>query len=101
MAETGSIGAEPDREDRLEDESRRLASDLERYAGWLSKNYVSAAVRTGAAALGVAMESGSDTSLELLTLDKDVGRLPSGDVRTMLRKTLKKLHVALAIAEAT
>ena len=62
---------------------------------------MSAAVRTGVAALGVAMESGSDTSLEMLTLDKDVGRLPSGDVRTMLRKTLKKLLVALALAEAT
>ena len=46
------------------------------------------------------MDRGSDVSPELLTLGKDIGRLPSGDVRTMLRKTLKKLHVALAIAEA-
>ena len=100
MGETGSIGSEssgqPD-----EDERRRLTSDLQRYAGWLSKNYASAAVRTGVAALGVAVDRGSDASLELLTLGKDLGRLPSGDVRTMLRKTLKKLHVALAIAEAT
>ena len=101
MGETGSMSGEPaGRHDEDRDERRRLASDLQRYAGWLSKNYASAAVRAGVVALGVAMDRGSDASVELMTLGNDIGRLPSGDVRTMLRKTLKKLHVALAVTEA-
>lgn len=101
MGETGSISSESaGQQARDADERRRLASDMQRYAGWLSKNHVSAAVRAGVAELGVAMDRGRDASLELITLGTDIGRLPSGDVRTMLKKTLKKLQAALPIAEA-
>ena len=74
---------------------KRPLSDLERYAGWLAKDHVSVAVRADARALGAAMEVGSDTSLLLLTLDKDIARLPSGDLRKMLRKALGEIRAVL------
>ena len=41
-------------------------------------DHVSVAVRADVQALGAAMDVGNETSLLLLTLDKDIGRLPSG-----------------------
>jgi hypothetical protein len=61
----------------------------------LAKGRVSVAVRADVQALGAAMDAGSDTSLLLLTLDKDIGRLPSGDIRKMLRKSLGEIRVVL------
>jgi hypothetical protein len=57
---------------------------------------VSVAVRADVQALGAAMDAGSDTSLLLLTLDTDIGRLPSGDIRKMLRKSLGEIRAMLA-----
>ena len=74
---------------------KRPLSDLERYAGWLAKDHVSVAVRADVKALGAAMDVGSETSLLLLTLDKDIGRLPSGDVRKMLRRALGEIRAVL------
>jgi hypothetical protein len=73
----------------------RPLSDLERYAGWLAKDHVSVAVRADVQALGAAMDLGNETALVLLTLDKDIGRLPSGDLRKMLRKALAEIRAAL------
>ncbi len=70
-------------------------SQLERYAGWLAKSYVSVAVRADVQALSAAMDVGHETSLLLVTLDKDIGRLPGGDVRKMLRKALGELRAVL------
>ncbi len=69
--------------------------DLGRYAGWLAKDHVSVAVRADVKALGTAMGAGTETSLLLLTLDKDIGRLPSGDMRKMLRKALGEIRAVL------
>ena len=74
---------------------QRPLYELDRYAGWLAKGRVSVAVRADVQALGAAMDAGSDTSLLLLTLDKDIGRLPSGDIRKMLRKSLGEIRVVL------
>lgn len=74
---------------------QRPLSELERYAGWLAKDHVSVAVRAGVQALGAAMEAGHDTSLLVLTLHKDLGRLPSGDLRKMLRKALGEIRAVL------
>ena len=74
---------------------KRPLSELERYAGWLAKDHVSVAVRADVHALGAAMEVGNDTSLLLLTLDKDITRLPSGDMRKMLRKALGEIRAVL------
>ena len=74
----------------------RPLSDLARYAGWLARDHVSVAVRAGAHALTAAIDAGADTSQLLLTLHTDVGRLPGGDLRKMLRKALAEIRVALA-----
>ena len=63
-------------------------AELERYAGWLAKDHVSVMVRADVQALGAAINAGNETSLLLLTLDKNIGRLPRGDLRKMLRKAL-------------
>ena len=74
---------------------RRLLSELQRYAGWLAKDHASAAVRADVQALGAAMDTGNETSLLVQLLEKDVGRLPSGGVRTMLRRVLKETRAVL------
>ena len=74
---------------------KRPLSDLERYAGWLAKDHVSVAVRADVHALGTAIDVGHETSLLLLTLDKDIGRLPSGDLRKMLRNALREIRAVL------
>jgi hypothetical protein len=73
----------------------RPLSALERYAGWLARDHVSVAVRADVQALGAAMDAGNETSLLLLTLDKDIGRLPSGDLRKMLRNALGEIRAVL------
>jgi hypothetical protein len=70
-------------------------SQLERYAGWLGKDQVSVAVRADVKALGAAMDAGSETSLLLFTLDQNIGRLPSGDVRKIVRKALTEIRAVL------
>jgi hypothetical protein len=74
-------------------------SQLERYAGWLGKDQVSVAVRADVKALGAAMNAGGETSLLLLTLDTNVGRLPSGDVRKIVRKALIEIRAVLEPSE--
>jgi hypothetical protein len=69
--------------------------DLARYAGWLAKDHVSVAVRADVHALEAAIDVGNETSLLLLTLDKDIRRLPSGDIRKMLRKALGEVRGVL------
>ena len=70
-------------------------SELSRFAGWLSKDQPSVAVRAGVHALSVAIDSGHDTSVLMVTLDKSLARLPSGEIRKMLRKALARIRVAL------
>lgn len=77
---------------------KRPLSELERYAGWLAKDHASVVVRADVHALGAAMDVGNDTSLILLTLDKDIGRLPSGDIRKMLRKALGEIRAVLGLS---
>jgi hypothetical protein len=69
--------------------------DLERYAGWLARDHVSVQVRADVKALGAAMAVGDDTSTLLEALAKDIGRLPGGGVRKMLRQSLVKVRGVL------
>jgi hypothetical protein len=78
----------------------RPLSELQRYAGWLGKDHVSAVVRAGVQALCAAIDAGNETSLVLLTLDKDIGRLPSGDLRKMLRKALAEIRALTSVGTA-
>ena len=76
------------------DDNPQPFSDLERYAGWLGKDRASIAVRADVHALGAALDVGTDTSPLLLILTRDIGRLPSGDLRKMLRRSLDQLCTA-------
>jgi hypothetical protein len=80
-------------------EPKQLLSELERYAGWLAKDHVSVAVRADVRALAAALDVGDDTSLLLLTLDKDIGRLPGGSVRKMLRRAFEEIRTVLGRSE--
>jgi hypothetical protein len=73
----------------------RPLSELERYAGWLGRDHVPVAVRADVQALSAAIAAGDDTAVVLLNLDKDISRLPGGDLRKMLRKAVKEIHVVL------
>jgi len=75
---------------------QRPFSELARYAGWLAKDHVSVAVRAGVRALGLALEAGGDASLPAQSLERDIARLPSGDLRKMLRKALAEILAVLA-----
>jgi hypothetical protein len=74
---------------------KRLLSELQRCAGWLAKDHASVAVRADVLALGAAMDTGNDTSLFVLALGKDILRLPSGGVRTMLRRSFGEMRAVL------
>ncbi len=75
---------------------RRPLSEVSKYAGWLSKNHVSTAVRADVEALSAALDAGHEPSLLLLTLSTNVARLPGGGIRTMLKKAVDEVRSALA-----
>jgi hypothetical protein len=84
--------------DAGDDPCKRHLSDLQRYAGWLSKDHVSVVVRAEAQALGVAIDQGGDPSSWLEALDKDIRRLPSGGLRKMLCRSVAELRAVLDTA---
>jgi hypothetical protein len=77
---------------------RPLYSTLQRYAGWLDRERTSRTVREDVKALGAAIDTCADPSPLLLALDTSIARLPSGDVRKMLRVAVG--HMRRALAEA-
>ena len=68
---------------------------LQRYAGWLDRDRASIAVRSDVQALGAAIDAGGDASALLSALDADIGRLPAGDMRKMLRVAAGQIRRAL------
>jgi hypothetical protein len=79
----------------------RPLSELQRYAGWLGRDHVPVAVRADVQALSAAIAVGEDTSMLLTTLDRDIGRLPGGDLRKMLRKAVKEIRALLGTSAVT
>ena len=75
----------------------RLTNTFVRYAGWLGNDRPANAVRTHAQALGRAVEARADTSTWITLLDDDLKRLPSSEVRKMLRRTLTELSAAVGV----
>ena len=73
----------------------RLTDAFVRYAGWLGNDRPASAVRTHAQALGRAVEARADMSTWITLLDDDLKRLPSSEVRKMLRRTLTELSAAV------
>ena len=77
------------------DALKPLYETLHRYAGWLDRERQSVMVRNDVLAIGVAIETGMDPAPLLRTLDADLARLPSGEVRKMLRAASAKIATAL------
>ena len=73
-----------------------LCADLHRYAGWLDQQRTSATVRADISALAAAVNGSADAGPFLLALDGSLERLPSGEIRKLLRATAKKLRSAIA-----
>ena len=72
-----------------------LYDALHRYAGWLDRDRTSVMVRADVAALGIAFDTQGDPLPHLQALDADIARLPSGELRTMLRKTSVQIRRTL------
>lgn len=74
---------------------QQIYGTLQRYAGWLDRERMSVTVRADVLALGTAIDACADPSMMLQTLDTDIARLPSGDMRKMLRATAREIRLAL------
>jgi len=80
------------------DALKQLYATLQRYAGWLDRERASVMVRADVQALGAAIETCTDPSLLLQSLDMNIARLPRGELRKMLRVAAS--HMRRALAEA-
>ena len=73
-----------------------LYDTLQRYAGWLDRARTSVMVRADVEALGAAINTGADPLPLLHALDTNIARLPSGEMRKMLRVAASEMRRALA-----
>jgi hypothetical protein len=78
------------------DALKDLYSTLQRYAGWLDRERTSVMVRADVQALGAAIDAHADPSSLLQALDTNIARLPSGELRKMLRVAAGQVRRALA-----
>ena len=72
---------------------------LHKYAGWLDRERVAAQVRTEVKALGAALDAGGDPRPQLRAVETALARLPSGELRKMLRLAAGKMRGALGEAQ--
>lgn len=75
---------------------KQLYDSLQRYAGWLNRERTSVVVRADVQALGAAIDTCADPSPLLQALDTNIKRLPSGELRKMLRAAVGQMRHALA-----
>jgi hypothetical protein len=73
-----------------------LYDTLKRYAGWLDRERTSVMVRADVEALGAAIDTCDDPLPVLQALDAKIARLPSGELRKMLRVAASEVRRALA-----
>jgi len=75
---------------------KRLYDTLQRYAGWLDRERTSVMVRADVEALGTAINTCADPWPPLQALDTNIARLPSGELRKLLRIVASEMRRALA-----
>ena len=80
------------------DALKQLYDSLQRYAGWLDRERASVMVRADVQALGAAIETCADPSPLLQSLETSIARLPSGELRKMLRVAAGQVRRVLAEA---
>lgn len=78
------------------DSLKQLHATLQRYAGWLDRERASVTVRADVQALGAAIEAGADASPFLQSLDTNIRRLPSGELRKLLRVAVGQMRRVFA-----
>jgi hypothetical protein len=74
---------------------RALYETLHRYAGWLDRERTSAMVRADVQALGTAIDTCADPLPRLQALEANLARLPSSDLRKMLRTASARIRSAV------
>ena len=77
---------------------KELHRTLQRYAGWLARERTAAMVRADVEALGEAIDARTDPSALLQALDGNIAKLPSGELRKLLRGVAGQVRRALAAA---
>ena len=75
---------------------KQLYDTLQRYAGWLDRERTSVMVRADVETLWAAINTRADPLPLLQALDTNIARLPSGELRKMLRVAASKMRRALA-----
>jgi hypothetical protein len=78
---------------------KALYEPLHRYAGWLDRERTSMLVRADVQALGIAIDTRADPRAPLQALETNLARLPSGELRKILRAALAKIRHALEDVE--
>ena len=73
----------------------RLIGELEKYAGWLGKDRASTSVRTAVKALRPTTSTAGAMPTAAHLLQAEIDHLQPGSMRTLLRKTLSDLRLAL------
>lgn len=73
----------------------RLMGAFERYAGWLATDRTSVILRAHVQDLLGAVNGGTSAWPSLHLIGADLERIPPGDVRKMLRKTLAQISALL------
>jgi hypothetical protein len=80
---------------------RSILNDLDRYAGWLGRGPEPTRVREAVKVLTAVFESGCDIRDAVDALESDIGKMPSSQVGTLLRKAIRGFRVAVANAIPT
>ena len=76
------------------DALKQLHSTVQKYAGWLDRERTSVMVRADVRALGIAIDACADPTALLQTLETTIARLPSGELRKMLRVAVANMRRA-------
>ena len=73
-----------------------LYDRLQRYAGWLDRERASVLVRADVEALGATIDTCADPWPLLHALETNIARLPSGEMRKMLRVAASEMRRSFA-----
>jgi hypothetical protein len=79
---------------------RGILNDLDKYAGWLGRGLERTRVREAVKLLTAAFDAGCDMREAVDALESDIGKTPSSQVATLLRKAVRDFRLAAAKAVA-
>jgi hypothetical protein len=74
---------------------RGILNNLDKYAGWLGRGIEPRRVREAVKALTAEFERGCAMRAAVDTLESDLGKMPSSQVGTLLRKAVRDFRLAV------